>query len=56
MNPAARVLGVLRLRAGAAARRLRQKDSYVRCEQDSFWFRPLYTDGKCPVCGSETAG
>ena len=26
-------------------------DDYVFCPEDSFWFRPAYTEGKCPLCG-----
>ena len=26
-------------------------DQYVLCPEDGSWFRPLYTDGLCPLCG-----
>jgi len=31
-------------------------DDYVLCPDDWFWFRPLYTDGKCPLCGEVAPG
>jgi hypothetical protein len=30
-------------------------DQYVLCPEDRFWFRPLYTGGKCPLCGETVA-
>lgn len=35
----------------ARPRRHRDGDDYVFCAEDAFWFRPAYTDGKCPLCG-----
>jgi hypothetical protein len=29
----------------------RRRDHYALCPEDGFWFRPLYTEGKCPLCG-----
>ena len=29
---------------------------YVLCPTDGFWFRPAYTEGKCPLCGEVAAG
>ena len=29
----------------------RRQEQYALCPQDGFWFRPLYTGGKCPLCG-----
>ena len=26
-------------------------DGYALCPEDGFWFRPSYTEGKCPLCG-----
>ena len=26
-------------------------DDYVLCPEDSFWYRPAYTEGRCPLCG-----
>ncbi|HEY2074501.1 MAG TPA: hypothetical protein VGG88_13065 [Gaiellaceae bacterium] len=26
-------------------------DGYAFCPADGFWFRPAYTEGKCPLCG-----
>ena len=31
-------------------------DGYVRCREDGFWFRPSYTEGKCPLCGEVAPG
>ena len=42
-------VGVGRLRA--RPRRHRDGDGYAFCSEDAFWFRPAYTDGKCPLCG-----
>jgi hypothetical protein len=30
-------------------------DSYAVCPEDGFWFRPVYTGGKCPLCGEKLA-
>jgi hypothetical protein len=41
----------------AAGRLLRPRhEAYVLCAADGFWFRPAYTDGKCPLCGAAAAG
>ena len=32
------------------------RDGYVFCREDGFWFRPSYTDGKCPLCGTVAPG
>ena len=32
------------------------RDVYVLCAHDNHWFRPAYTDGKCPLCGEPAAG
>ena len=41
--------------SGAAGRLLarprRRSDGYAFCPEDGFWFRPSYTEGKCPLCG-----
>ena len=29
---------------------------YALCADDRFWFRPAYTDGKCPLCGEYATG
>ena len=34
---------------------LRRGDQYVLCPVDGAWFRPLYTDGMCPLCGEPIA-
>jgi hypothetical protein len=44
-----------------AAGRLRPRprgrsDDYAFCTKDSFWFRPAYTEGKCPLCGEVAPG
>jgi hypothetical protein len=31
-------------------------EEYAFCPEDSFWFRPSYTDGKCPLCGEVAPG
>jgi hypothetical protein len=31
-------------------------DGYVLCAEDGYWFRPAYTDGKCPLCGETARG
>jgi hypothetical protein len=31
-------------------------DHYALCPQDRQWFPPLYTEGKCPLCGEATPG
>lgn len=33
----------------------RRRDRYVLCPEDGTWFRPLYTDGMCPLCGEPIA-
>ena len=32
---------------------LGRREEYAFCPQDGFFFRPLYTEGKCPLCGEE---
>jgi hypothetical protein len=34
----------------------RRHDHYTVCPQDGFSFRPLYTGGKCPLCGEPAPG
>ena len=34
----------------------KQVDEYAFCPQDRYWFRPSYTDGKCPLCGAVAPG
>jgi hypothetical protein len=46
---------------GGVARRLptrpqERRDDYALCTEDDFWFRPAYTDGKCPLCGKVAPG
>lgn len=31
-------------------------DEFVYCSVDGFWFRPAYTDGRCPLCGDVVPG
>jgi hypothetical protein len=38
------------------ARPRERHDGYVLCPEDSFWFRPSYTEGKCPLCGMVAPG
>lgn len=33
------------------ARRQERGAEYAFCPNDRFWFRPAYTEGKCPLCG-----
>ena len=33
-----------------------RRDGYAFCRGDAFWFRPAYTEGKCPLCGVVPAG
>ena len=46
--------------SGAADRLLARPqgrhDGYVLCAEDGFWFRPTYTEGKCPLCGEVAPG
>lgn len=46
--------------SGAAGRLLarprERRDDYVFCREDGFWFRPAYTEGKCPLCGAVAPG
>jgi hypothetical protein len=40
--------------SGGGRLRVRPRDpavGYAFCSKDSFWFRPAYTEGKCPLCG-----
>ena len=44
-----------------AAGRLRARphgrhDDYAFCSEDGFWFRPSYTEGRCPLCGKVAPG
>jgi hypothetical protein len=54
------VNSVARTVTGAAGRlrpRPREhRDGYACCSNDGFWFRPAYTDGKCPLCGEVAPG
>jgi hypothetical protein len=46
--------------SGAADRLLARprgrRDDYAFCPEDGFWFRPTYTEGKCPLCGEVAPG
>jgi hypothetical protein len=33
-----------------------REEGYVCCPNDDFWFRPSYTEGKCPLCGEPAPG
>ncbi len=54
MSAVARAVG------GAAGRVLARPreshDEYAFCAEDRYWFRPAYTAGKCPLCGTVAAG
>jgi rRNA maturation protein Nop10 len=48
------VLKPPRATVGRVRARLRGRpEPYAFCPNDGFFFRPLYTDGKCPLCGEE---
>jgi hypothetical protein len=51
---------VVRAVSGTAGRLLarprERRDDYAFCSDDSFWFRPAYTEGKCPLCGKVVPG
>ena len=32
------------------------RDEFAFCPEDQYWFRPTYTDGKCPLCGAVAPG
>ena len=51
----------VRRAASRAADRMRARpheprDGYAFCSEDRFWFRPAYTEGKCPLCGLVAPG
>jgi hypothetical protein len=33
------------------ARQQADRADYAFCAKDRYWFRPSYTEGKCPLCG-----
>jgi hypothetical protein len=33
-----------------------ESGDYALCPEDGFWFRPSYTDGRCPLCGEAAPG
>lgn len=37
-------------------RRQADRTQYAFCPEDRYWFRPAYTDGKCPICGEPAPG
>ena len=38
------------------ARPREHSDEYALCPENKFWFRPAYTEGKCPLCGAVAPG
>jgi len=42
--------------AGRVLARPRGRNGYICCPEDGFWFRPSYTEGKCPLCGEAAPG
>ena len=51
---------VARAVSGATGRLLARpqgrRDEYALCPEDGYWFRPTYTEGKCPLCGKVVPG
>jgi hypothetical protein len=51
---------VVRAMSGTAGRLLARprgrRDGYAFCPEDGYWFRPPYTEGKCPLCGKVVLG
>ena len=47
---------ISRIAARSRARPHERHDDYALCPTDSFWFRPSYTEGKCPLCGEVAPG
>lgn len=33
-----------------------RREGYAFCRGDRFWFRPAYTEGRCPLCGEPAPG
>jgi len=31
-------------------------EGYSFCPEDRYWFRPAYTQGRCPLCGETAPG
>lgn len=54
------MIGIGRTVSGAAGRLFARPEArhegYAFCSQDGFWFRPAYTEGKCPLCGTVALG
>jgi hypothetical protein len=54
------VTSVARSVGGVAGRLLprprERHEGYAFCPEDRFWFRPDYTEGKCPLCGAFAPG
>jgi hypothetical protein len=48
--------GASRAAGRLLARPNRTRDGYAFCPEDRFWFRPAYTEGKCPLCGMVAPG
>jgi hypothetical protein len=52
--------GVQRAVSGAVdrlrARPHGRREDYAFCPEDRYWFRPAYTEGKCPLCGAAAPG
>lgn len=38
------------------ARPQERREGYAFCSRDGFWFRPRYTEGRCPLCGDVAPG
>jgi hypothetical protein len=46
------VSSVARTVSGLFTRPRGRHDDYTLCPEDGHWFRPSYTEGKCPLCGA----
>jgi hypothetical protein len=47
---------VVRAAGRLFARPRERREGYAFCPEDGYWFRPPYTEGKCPLCGKVVPG
>jgi hypothetical protein len=53
LAPGRRVMSsVGRVAARLGAQPKDRTAGYAFCAKDEYWFRPAYTEGKCPLCGA----